>query len=224
MREEIIGGHRLILGDCREVLPTLGRVDAIVMDPPYALLGGGTSVAGKGTDEAFDLQFYEAWFQGILSVANASALWATVDWRGAYAVERAAARSPWRFAGVGVWDRGGLGMGYALRKTFENFVLLVQAGWKRHLRDEPDVWRLEWFPTSRKWGHQAEKPVALMQRAIRLVGGRTIADPFMGSGTTGVACAQLGRRFIGIEIEPRYFEIACRRIERELTTRARATA
>jgi site-specific DNA-methyltransferase (adenine-specific)/modification methylase len=62
--------------------------------------------------------------------------------------------------------------------------------------------------------HQTEKPIALMEWCIGFVpNAEAILDPFMGSGTTGVACVNLGRKFIGIEIEPKYFEIACRRIE-----------
>jgi len=61
--------------------------------------------------------------------------------------------------------------------------------------------------------HPHQKPVALLRWCIKLLGPGTILDPFMGSGTTGVACANLGRKFIGIEIEPKYFDIACRRIE-----------
>jgi DNA modification methylase len=61
--------------------------------------------------------------------------------------------------------------------------------------------------------HPTQKPVALMQWCLGfLPDARTILDPFMGSGTTGVACVKLGRRFIGIEIDESYFEIACKRI------------
>ena len=64
--------------------------------------------------------------------------------------------------------------------------------------------------------HPTQKPVALMEWCLGfLPNATTILDPFMGSGTTGVACARLGRKFIGIELEPRYFDIACRRIEAE---------
>ena len=62
--------------------------------------------------------------------------------------------------------------------------------------------------------HPFQKPIALMEWCLSfLPDARIILDPFMGSGTTGVACAKMGRKFIGIEIEPRYFDIACRRIE-----------
>ena len=75
-----------------------------------------------------------------------------------------------------------------------------------------DVWG---FPIERGSEHPTQKPVSLMCHIVGVSSrsGATILDPFMGSGTTGVACARLGRRFIGIEIEPRYFDIACRRIE-----------
>lgn len=201
-----------------EVLPTLEKVDAVVCDPPYAIVGGGASIAGKGVEDAFDVQFYRVWFGEVLRnlstiTTENAAIWLTVDWRGCYAIEQAVARTGWRMASVGVWDRGGLGMGYALRKTFENFVLIVAEKWKRTKTNEPDVWRHEWYPSSRTTGHQAEKPVPLMKRAIELTGGGVILDPFMGSGTTGIAAAELGKQFIGIERDPRYFEIACKRLE-----------
>jgi len=218
MRKEVIGNHELYMGDCLEILPTLGGVDGVVTDPPYSINGGGSSIAGRGTDEAFDTQFYRVWFQELLRkiegiAGDAAAIWATVDWRGCCAVEQASVGSKFRLAGVGVWHRGGLGMGFALRKTFENFVVLAGQDWKRVKTNEADVWQHEWFPSNRKHDHQAEKPVVLMKRATELIGGQTILDPFMGSGTTGVACVELGRKFIGIEINEKYFEIACKRIE-----------
>lgn len=217
---EVLEGRRrwcVVTGDCMEVLPTIpaGSVDAVVTDPPYAFMGGGVSVAGRSTESAFDTQFYRAWFSNLLRAAHCvrsnGAWWFTIDWRGAIAVEQATIGSRFRLAGVGVWDRGGLGMGFALRKTYENFAVLAGDGWERQKTDEPDVWRHEWFPASREHGHEAEKPVALVLRAVGLVGGGFVIDPFAGSGTTGVACILTGRRFIGIEIEPGYAEIARRR-------------
>lgn len=74
----------------------------------------------------------------------------------------------------------------------------------------------EYYATHGRYGgHPTEKPLGLMGELVQLFSnqGATVLDPFMGSGTTGVACARLGRKFIGIELEPKYFEIACRRIE-----------
>ena len=71
------------------------------------------------------------------------------------------------------------------------------------------------FPPEKSVGHPTQKPVALMEYLIRTYTneGEVVMDNCMGSGTTGVACANTGRRFIGIEREPKYFDIACRRIE-----------
>jgi len=213
--------------DALDVCPLLpaSSVSVVCTDIPYAIVGGGASVAGKGTDNAFDTQFFRAWFRQVLDAtssctADNSAWWTTVDWRGLVAIEQATTRTPYRIAGVGVWNRGGLGMGFALRKTYENFVLLVRDGWARTQTDEPDVWSIDWFPSSRLHGHQAEKPVELMERALRLCGGTTILDPFAGSGTTGVACIQTGRAFIGVELEERYCAIAARRFDEAFDSQA----
>ena len=147
-RIEVIGDATLYLGDCREILPTLGKVDAVVTDPPY-LMGSASSRAGKG-------------FRSRIGDWTNAALW-YADW--------------------------------------------MSACW----RAMPDTGSL-WVCGT---GHESEKPIDLMRSAIKLCVGRLIFDPFMGSGTTGVAAVSVGRRFIGIEIEPKYFDIACRRIEDE---------
>lgn len=78
----------------------------------------------------------------------------------------------------------------------------------------PDI--IQHMEASEKNGHPCPKPVRFMQRLVGRCSlpAETICDPFMGSGTTGVACAKLGRKFIGIELDPRYFDIACKRIEK----------
>ena len=88
---------------------------------------------------------------------------------------------------------------------------IAVGGAKLKNRSLPDIWRCQWA-AQRPNGHPAEKPLALLIRLVQETPAETVLDPFMGSGTTGVACANLGRKFIGIEIEPRYFDIACRRI------------
>ena len=109
-------------------------------------------------------------------------------------------------------------MGYALRKTFEHFILAVKSGWKRSLTNEPDVWRILWSPGHRKHGHAAEKPVGLMCRAIRLCNpppGGIILDPFAGSGSTGKAAVREGFRYVLIEQDAGHCEIARKRIAAE---------
>lgn len=222
------GSVRLILGDALDVLPTLdpGTVEACVFDPPYAISGGGASIAGKGTEEAFDLQFYEAWLRDLIEavypvMSMAGAMWWTSDWRGAVAAERALCRiGGWkqkpRLAAVGVWDRGGLGMGYVLRKTYEMFCVAVFPEWNRTSTDTPDVWRIKWTPGDRNTGHQAQKPVELFDRALELLGGAVVADPFLGSGTCAVAAINRGLRFVGIEKDEEYYTVAVSRVREAL--------
>jgi len=113
-----------------------------------------------------------------------------------------------------VWDKNWIGVGSlkGLRQRYELVFQFGKPGFDIDDRAEPDIWVCSWA-SQRPSGHESEKPVGLMERAVGLCKGTTVLDPFMGSGTTGVACATLRRPFIGIEIEPRYFDIACRRIE-----------
>jgi site-specific DNA-methyltransferase (adenine-specific)/modification methylase len=203
MREEIIGDCRLILGDCREVLPTLGKVDAVVTDPPYGI---GESAKRNRTRVACALPGD----YGSDEWDSEPAAPETIEWMRAH--------SRWRiiFGGnyfelpptscVLVWDKMNTGDFADCELAWTNLpkaVRRLQWMWNGMLRAErgPRV-------------HLTQKPVGVMKWCIEHLPepNRTILDPFMGSGTTGVACVKLGRRFIGIEIEPRYFDIACRRI------------
>ena len=122
-----------------------------------------------------------------------------------------------------IWDKGPMGMGWHYRRSYETVLVGMKPGGP-----------CKWYDTSSRIeniirpeqvrriipqadDHPTVKPVELGAHFIRLhsQGGETVLDPFCGSGSTGVACARLGRRFIGIEIEEKYFDIACKRIERE---------
>ncbi len=220
-------------GDCLDVMRSMpdGSVDAVVTDPPYASVSESASLvrmeafgktAARRTRAPSDTQFFEAWIREHLNewarvLKPTGAVWLTLDWRGAMALDTAAARLGLKAPAVGVWDRGGLGMGSILRHVYECFVVLPMEGFERRLTDEPDVWRFDWSPGNRETGHSAEKPVGLYRRALRLVAhaGALILDPFAGSGTTGVAAIQEGCRFVGIEREAQYVEIAKARIANE---------
>lgn len=208
-------------GDCFEAMRAMepASVDAIVTDPPYLGTGTGASRVSRVAaipDERqfFDLWMRELWREFARVLKPTGALWMTIDWRGAVSCERAASGSLLAFGGTGVWAKDGLGMGYMLRRTYECFVVARMPGWKRRKTDEPDVWRVKWTPTDRKSGHEAEKPVALMARALALTAdpGGFVLDPFCGSGTTGVAAVAGGYRFLGIEREAEYVELARRRL------------
>lgn len=212
----------VVLGDCLDVMRTLapGSVDAIVTDPPYLNTGTGTSRVSRVAaipDERqfFDFWMAEVWRLSAIALKPTGGIWMTIDWRGAVSCERAASGSDLEFGGVGVWAKDGLGMGYMLRHTYECFVVGRMPKWNRALTDETDVWRLKWSPADRQNGHEAEKPLELARRALRLLApppGGLVLDPFTGSGTTGVACVLEGRAFLGIEREATYVEIARRRI------------
>jgi len=189
-KEERIGDCRLILGDCLEVMPTLGAFDAVVTDPPYGIgitksnrLAVSRGLGGKSwDDEAPDLSC-------LPSVPS-------IVWGGNYFD-----LPPTRC--VLVWDKNNAGRDFA---DFEMaWTNLDQVARRMVLR-----------PMNMDGGkqHPTQKPVALMKWCLGfLPDAETILDPFMGSGTTLVACAKLGRCGTGIELDPDYFEIACRRVE-----------
>ena len=197
-KEERIGNQRLILGDCLEVMPLLGRVDAVVTDPPYGI-GAGTGI-GKVTKEGSDFRGKAQWDSSApdLSWLADSGLPAIV-WGGNYFGMPAA-------PGFLVWDK----------IQPEQFSLaMAEMAWT-NVKTPAKIWR--WKSMSINGGapkyHPTQKPVALMEWCLGfLPDAKTILDPFMGSGTTLVACQKLGRQGIGIELDEDYFEIACRRVE-----------
>lgn len=220
-REEIIGPCRLILGDCLEVLPTLSKVDAVITDPPYKLKhvdGGGFAAArqfyagGKldGLDD-FDFDKYAP------AMAAASDQLVAFHSRDQIADYANLSKSEFGNYDLHVWYK-------------TNAIPFTCNTWKSDLEYIAIAWRVkshqpvEQDEKSKAWisslctdrHHPTCKPVPLMEKYVRILVKPlgTIIDPFMGSGTTGVACIRTGRQFIGIEKEPKYFEIACNRIRR----------
>ncbi len=191
MREERIGGQRLILGDCLAVMPTLGRVDAVVTDPPYGIGIANNPVRQKHDRKNWDSSPIGA--EHLLAILSGSV--EQIIWGGNYFN-----LPPSR--GFLVWDK----------KQPENFSLAMceQAWWSRDTNAKVFSKSVLGYDKS----HPTQKPVALMEWCLGfLPDAKTILDPFMGSGTTLVACQKLGRHGIGIEIDPDYFEIACKRVE-----------
>jgi len=206
--EQLAEGVTPHLGDCREILPTLGKVDAVVTDPPYGIGRDGMSDSrynGKPNGKGRKGYEFLGWDSGapdqevfdlILGAAPVHIIWG-----GNYFSDKLPPAMKWL-----VWDKGQriqqsdgelawTSIGGALRiGTFGRHLL--------HLDNAV---------------HPTQKPVDLMKWCLTLAPEtKTILDPFMGSGTTGVACAKIGRHFIGIEREPKYFDIACKRIQAAL--------
>jgi DNA modification methylase len=208
-REEIIGDCRLILGDCRDILPTLGPVDAVVTDPPYGIFKDANSdgkMFGKATIYSDDktAPTWDARPDGeLLSLVLATApLWTI--WGGNYM-----AADLGDTKGLLVWNKLTGNNSYADGEcAFTNKVgtmRILTHQWCGAFKDSERGERAL---------HPTQKPVAVMEWCIQQAKkANRILDPFMGSGTTGVACVNLDRSFIGIEREPSYFDIACRRIE-----------
>ena len=199
-RERVeIGPHVLYLGDCREILPTL-TADAVVTDPPYG--HGGTPKRGGATAGSLD---YTAGTGGV-----------TLPWD--------VADDSW----LDMWH-GPAAVFMSVARCFEVAAKMKATGMLAYVKSNPHPNGSSFEPClTRGFGvgarhvlaynaangqeHETQKPVAVMKFVVSRAPSGTILDPFMGSGTTGVACAKLGRRFIGVEIHEPYFRIACRRI------------
>jgi len=207
MRVEHIGDATLYEGDCLEILPTLGKVDAVVTDPEYGIRADEIQMERAGTQRG------KAWAS---STDYGSTMWDREPASGEKIGAILSVGSQHIIFGGNyfslppspkwlVWDKETGNNGYA---DFElawtdlpGACRKIDWMWKGMLRKGDDI-RV----------HPTQKPVGVMEWCIDQTTG-LVLDPFMGSGTTGVACANLGRKFIGIEIEPRYFDIACKRIE-----------
>ncbi len=240
VRKEVIGDCTLYLGDCLEVMPTLGKVDIVITSPPYnmGLVPGGNGRGmyrpgasnkagrfrqgyGKHSD-ALPQAEYDVWQRKCLRLMYDCVRMA-VFYNHRPRVEHGCLRVPLSFDYGGVplrqiivWDRGtGIDVTHRHFCTRQEWVMLFARPEFRLLDHSTsgrgDVWRLGMERA--ETGHPAPFPVSLPVTILLSVGANNTLDPFMGSGTTGVACANLGRKFIGIEIEQRYFDIACRRIE-----------
>lgn len=190
-RIETIGDCTLYLGDCMEIMPTFGRVDAIVTDPPYGIGIAANPVRQKHKKMDWDSAPPTKSIINYL-LANSDE---QIIWGGNYFDLPPA-------QGYLVWDK----------RQPENFSLaMCEMAW---ISRKLPAKMFRHSVTSYEKDHPTQKPVSLMQWCLsHLQTNGVVLDPFMGSGTTGVACVKLGRRFIGIEIDPGYFDTACSRIE-----------
>jgi len=217
-RKEVIGDCTLYLGDCLEVLPWVGPFGSVVSDPPY-LMGSASTRSGKGfrsrtVDWTNSAMWFSAWMRSAWSaMPETGSMWICGNWRSMPVITIAADQFGAQMSSVVVWDKDWIGVGSmkGLRQRYELVFQFGKSGFGVSNRSEPDIWVVPWS-SQRPSGHEAEKPVGLMARAISFVGPGAVLDPFLGSGTTGVAAVKANRPFIGIEAEERYFDIACRRI------------
>lgn len=225
-RVEQIGDATLYLGDCLEILPTLPKVDAVVTDPPYGIntKSDGTGKLNPWADLCNSAYWYAEWLRQCRSKlartdpSGHGCLWTFLNWRSLVTFQKASCDVGWPIESLLVWDKQWIGPGGSrgLRPSYELCALFCEGGFSLEHRGLPDIQRWKWSSIKPN-GHPAEKPIEgltwLVEHSTPNASAQTVVlDPFMGSGTTGVACANLGRKFIGIEIEPKYFDIACERI------------
>lgn len=229
IRCETIGDATLYLGDCREVLPSLVRADAIVTDPPYGQ--GIASTPRVGADGAPKISGKRSPYDGsagrmACTVRQTSAwddeplspeMWRMVESKSdtiiAFGFNRLAhvyGPSPKAL----IWDK-------KTKNDWRDTFADAEIAWTRNVPGPTRVFRHLWVGGLRASEHEigdklhpAQKPIAVMAWCIEQLPAqlKLILDPFMGSGSTGAAALAAGRRFIGIEADPHYFEIACERI------------
>jgi len=208
VRIEQIGSATLYLGDCLEIAPTLEGVDCVVSDPPYGMKAdtdstrfsgghqrrgdGRTHTPFAGDDRPFDPSQWLNYPRVIL--------WGWNHW---------AQRAP-----VGtalVWCKRN-------PSAFGTFLSDAEIGWMKgghgvYMHLAANGLPILRESSARTTDHPTQKPVSLMEWCLQKAPGALTLDPYMGSGTTGVACARMSRPFVGIEIVPEYFDAACRRID-----------
>lgn len=215
-RVEVIGDCTLYLGDCRDILPTLGQVDSVIMDPPYgvgltAKQNKWVARGGDGYATTDDTPEFVATVV-VAAVAQCQALARSV-------VVTPGTRNTFAYPAPdaigGIYNRNGAGSG---KWGFECMAPVLFYGKDPYLAGglgrRPNSWEQPGTDFAEKSAHPCPKPLGLVNWLVTRCSlpGETVLDPFMGSGTTGVACAQLGRRFVGVEIDQGYFDIACSRI------------
>lgn len=215
-----IGDARLACGDCRDILPTLGKVDSVVTDPPYSdstRAGARTRNDNKHSGDIlvpFSISVED--LKSIFALCQPRRwLIASVDWRHGIALE-ADPPDGLRFVRAAVWVKLNSAPQFTGDRPAPGWEFIACLHGPEKMRWNGGGKRGVWQTSiENQNGHPTPKPVSLMSEWVEdfTDSAETILDPFMGSGTTGVACAKLGRKFIGVEIERRYFDIACRRIE-----------
>ena len=181
-----IGNATLYLGDCLDILPHLPKVDAVITDPVYPRLDYGWSyvpIEKLGFGECRQFYFWLQPPEPFPLHFTAMHIWSKAN-------VHIGQLELWE----AIYEVNGQKIGSVIRDSSINCEMNAQLN--------GDIY----------YKHPCQKPIKLMRKLVARTAG-VIIDPFMGSGTSGVACMNLGRKFIGIEIEPKYFEIACERIE-----------
>lgn len=217
MRKEVIGKQTLYCGNSLELLDLLqdGDYGLVLTDPPYMI---NTKSDGKGKIDPWGdymnaAVFYAEWIgKARQKLKDDGALMSFLNWRSVATFTKASCLLGWPMESLVVWNKKYLGTNMrGFRPMYEMIALFIQPGFKLENRSLGDI--VEEPRLTRKPNHPAEKPVALLEFLLREAKKDNVLDVFMGSGTTLVACEKLGLHGMGIEINEKYFDAACRRVE-----------
>lgn len=235
-RKETIGDAVLYLGDTLAVLPELSGIDAVITDPPYS--SGGqfrgdrtqktstkyvqtdsviterSEFSGDNRDQRSFLVWCSLWMGAAPQASNQGAVFMTfTDWRQLPTMTDAVQCGGWVWRNLVTWWKPGVRMMRGRFSASAEYVVYASNGVPADGDNSPqNVLRCKPVGGAEKT-HIAEKPVELLEILVGVSpAGSTVLDPFMGSGTTGVAAVNMGRKFIGIEIDERSFDVACERI------------
>lgn len=230
-RKETIGNCTLYLGDCLGVLADVEQAHAVITDPPYSsgarttaqMRGrGGMSRKDDWNDNplpndrlsvtGFTWLMRQVGLEAERVLVEGGSFLSFIDWRQYPTLYGCIESCNLQITNLVVWDKEVFGMGNGFRNQHE-LVLHASKGTARVFdRSVPNVIGSKRISSSDL--HPTEKPVGLLEEFVRVCTdvGEVVLDPFMGSGTTGAACVKNGRAFIGIELDERYFDVACERI------------
>ena len=231
LKSETIGSATIYLGDCREVIPQLPPVELVITDPPYssgARTDSERQVRGSMLRSMEDADWFShdamtswgfTWFiRSVFSdlrqkIPEGTHVYVFIDWRQTPNVYGMLEACGYRVNQCLVWAKTHFGMGTYWRNQHENIVF-ASNGMPADMLDRgmgSVITAANVSPATRV--HPTEKPEGLLATLIKATPGATVFDPFMGSGSTGVAALKCGRKFIGCEINPGHFDTACRRLE-----------
>lgn len=217
--EQLADNVTIYCGDCREILPSIGRIDAVVSDPPYGIediVGGyGRGVHTIANDENLNAMIEVL---NLIKQRN-NDIWLALFYSCRISPSFFQATSMLEYFGEMIWDKKVMGLGSNIRYQHENIAFFKLGKPANPLKPTPSVLTFgalkvadENIAGQHKSSHPHEKPNKVMRNLCRIVTGKIILDPFMGTGSTGAAAVQNKRGFIGIELEPKYFDLARRKI------------
>lgn len=221
MTKQVIGNATMYLGDSLEILPTLPKVDVVITDPPYS--SGGFQESGKSAGSIGTRTEDTIWMDNLSSrgysrlivrvlkaIRTADEFYAFTDWKMWQATCDCFEDAGIRVRNMLIWDKQQMGMGMPWRNQHE----LICYGRRRNsARLTGGYGNVLKAARSGNDNHPTEKPTSLVEQILKNAADGIVLDPFAGSGSVGVACMTAGRPFIGIEIEPKYFQIACERLD-----------